>query len=125
MYACGMQIMKPPAGTQMMRPPSRQQIAERLAAGKTKPKEGKSSQQEIQAKVSSHLCWTRIRCAASVGLMGIVPCSEDDLVPARMLRLENSPCISAVLELGWCLQAEVHEIVISAVQAPHQRPCAV
>ena len=49
-----MQIMKPPADTQLSKPPSRDQIAQRLAAGKAKPKEGRSSQQDIQAKVMHH-----------------------------------------------------------------------
>lgn len=51
----GLQIMKPPAGLQMSGPPSREQIAQRLAAGKVKPQESKSSQQEIQAKVAADL----------------------------------------------------------------------
>ena len=45
--------MKPPAGMQTSGPPSREQIAQRLAAGKVKPKESRSSQQDIQAKVTS------------------------------------------------------------------------
>ena len=44
--------MKPPAETHMSKPPSRDQIAQRLAAGKAKPKENRSSQQDIQAKVT-------------------------------------------------------------------------
>ncbi len=48
-HAC-LQIMKPPEGKSG--PPSRQTIAARLAAGKAKPAEVRSSQQDIQAKVS-------------------------------------------------------------------------
>ena len=55
LYTYYVQIMKPPAGTQMSGPPSRQQIAQHLAAGKAKPKEGQSSQQDIQAKVKHDL----------------------------------------------------------------------
>lgn len=43
--------MKPPAAAQEGRPPSRQQIAARLAAGKAKPAQVRSSQQDIEAKV--------------------------------------------------------------------------
>ncbi len=49
LHAC-LQIMKPPEGKSG--PPSRQTIAARLAAGKAKPAEVRSSQQDIQAKVS-------------------------------------------------------------------------
>ena len=53
---CGVQIMKPPAETQFSKPPSRDQIAQRLAAGKAKPgQESRSSQQDIQAKVMHHV----------------------------------------------------------------------
>ena len=47
--------MKPAGGAQKGGPPSRQKIAALLAAGKAKPTEGKSSQQDIQAKVPSSL----------------------------------------------------------------------
>ena len=47
--------MTPSAETQLSKPPSRDQIAQRLAAGKAKPKEGRSSQQDIQAKVMHHV----------------------------------------------------------------------
>lgn len=49
LHAC-LQIMKPPESKSG--PPSRQTIAARLAAGKAKPVEARSSQQDIQAKVS-------------------------------------------------------------------------
>lgn len=51
--AQGLQIMKPPEGKSG--PPSRQTIAARLAAGKAKPVEARSSQQDIQAKVAADL----------------------------------------------------------------------
>ena len=47
-----MQVMRPPDKAQGDGPPSRQQIAARLAAGKAKPPQVRSSQQDIEAKVS-------------------------------------------------------------------------
>ncbi|KAL3145623.1 hypothetical protein ABBQ32_003168 [Trebouxia sp. C0010 RCD-2024] len=51
----GLQIMKTPAGLRTSGPPSREQIAQRLAAGRVKPKDSRSSQQDIQAKVAADL----------------------------------------------------------------------